>query len=397
MTVTKFAALLIIIIAVFVVLIYGQALLIPFIIAVLIWYLINALSSWLGRFQFRQRSLPYWVTTAISALFITLLLVSVGGLIAQNGREMVYELPKYEKNVAGIVDKIGNRFPEVDEFLQGIVNAKSWDNIKQSLTPILGTISLSGIIASIVNTLSGLAGNTFLIIIYVIFLFFEQAFFTKKIRALFPQEDRYRQFYEVLEHINEAIRAYFKVKITVSFITAFASYLLMAAIGLDFAIFWAFLIFLLNFIPNIGSLIATIFPAILSLVQYENTFAPFLIILVGVGTIQIIVGNFLEPRMMGSSLNISSLVVILALSLWGAIWGIAGMILCVPITVILMIILAQFPSTRPVAILLSEKGELMHELEIIHEKESPAARREIHGEDTEKPPRRKRFFRKKKQ
>jgi predicted PurR-regulated permease PerM len=212
-----------------------------------------------------------------------------------------------------------------------------------------------------------MAGNTFLIIIYVVFLLFEQAVFPRKIRALFPEEDQFNQFHDVVGHINNAIRAYFKVKLTVSLLTAFASYVLMALVGLDFAIFWAFLIFLLNFIPNIGSLIATIFPALLSLVQFEDSLAPFLIILIGVGSIQLIVGNFLEPRMMGSSLNISSLVVILALTLWGAIWGIAGMILCVPITVILMLILAEFPSTRPIAILLSEKGELMHELEEIQE------------------------------
>jgi predicted PurR-regulated permease PerM len=150
----------------------------------------------------------------------------------------------------------------------------------------------------------------------------------------------------------------------------------MYFVGLDFAIFWAFLIFLLNFIPNIGSLIATLFPSALALIQFENTFAPFLVILIGVGAIQLLVGNLIEPRMMGSSLNISSLAVILSLSLWGTIWGITGMVLCVPITVIMMIIFAQFPTTRPVAILLSENGQLMTDLEVIsaanEENEPPA-------------------------
>ena len=163
------------------------------------------------------------------------------------------------------------------------------------------------------------------------------------------------------------MRAYFKVKITVSVITAFLSYLLMTFIGLDFAVLWAFLIFLLNFIPNIGSLIATLFPAALALIQFENTIAPFLAVLIGVGLIQVIVGNLIEPRMMGSSLNISSLVVILSLSIWGALWGITGMILCVPITVIMMIIFAEFDSTKPIAVLLSENGELISKLEEIHQ------------------------------
>lgn len=368
MTLTKVASLLIIIAAVFTLLILGKDLLIPFIIAVLIWYLINALSHWLSRFRFGRYRLPYWAATVVSGLIIALVILSVGGLIAQNGREMVGELPKYEKNVESIIGKIGGSFPGLGDTLQNIVAAESFEKFRENLRPLTGNINLSNVVGAIVNTLSSIAGNAFLIVIYVIFLFFEQAVFPKKVRALFPQEERHRRYRIITEHINQAIRAYFKVKITVSLITAFASYLLMVFVGLDFAVFWAFLIFLLNFIPNIGSLIATIFPALLSLVQFENSFAPFLVILIGVGAIQVIVGNFLEPRMMGSSLNISSLAVILALSLWGAIWGIAGMILCVPITVILMIILAQFPSTRPFAILLSEKGELMHELEEIHER-----------------------------
>lgn len=367
MTIIKIAALLIIIVIFFVFLIYGKDLLIPFVIAVLVWYLINALSHWIGKFKVGKKPLPYWATTAVSGLVITLILLSVGGLIAQNAREMVNELPKYEKNMGQIVDKISNSFPSVGETLKQIVASENLHKFKENLVPLTGNIDFSNIISSLVNTLSGLAGNTFLILIYVMFLFFEQAVFPKKIRALFPNEDRFNHFHRVIDHINDAIRAYFKVKITVSLITATASYLLMKFIGLDFALFWAFLIFLLNFIPNIGSLVATIFPALLALIQFENSFLPFLIILIGVGAIQLIVGNFLEPRMMGSSLNISSLVVILALTLWGAIWGIPGMILCVPITVILMIILAQFPKTRQIAILLSEKGELMHGLEEINE------------------------------
>lgn len=367
MTLTKVASLLLVVTAVFALLILGKSLLIPFVIAVLVWYLINALSHFIGKFKINKKPIPYWATTIISALVITVIILFVGGLIAQNAREMVNELPKYEKNVGFLIERIGNIFHfDTSRFFRFSGSEKVPD-IFGNVRELLNEFNLKDIITNLLNTLSGLAGNAFLILIYVMFLFFEQAAFPKKIRALFPQDDRYERFQKVLEDINDAIRAYFKVKLTVSLITAFASYLLMMFIGLDFALFWAFLIFLLNFIPNIGSLIATIFPALLSLVQFENSFAPFFVILIGVGAIQLIVGNFLEPRMMGSSLNISSLVVILALTLWGAIWGIAGMILCVPITVILMIILAQFPSTRPIAILLSEKGELMHELEEINE------------------------------
>ena len=366
MSLTKAASLLLIITAVFALLILGKSLLIPFVIAIFIWYVINALSHYIGEYKFVKKHLPTWANTVISALIILLLIGLVGGLIAENARAMVNELPKYEKNLGYLIERLGTTFNlDTSRFFE-LSGAEKVPDILGSLRGLFSEINVADLITNVLNALSGVAGNTFLVFIYVMFLFFEQAVFPTKVRALFSQEDQFKQFNDVMSHINEAIRAYFSVKLTVSLITGIASYILMALVGLDFAFFWAFLIFLLNFIPNIGSLIATIFPSVLALIQFE-TLTPFVIILVGVGSIQLLVGNLIEPRMMGSSLNISSLVVIIALTLWGSIWGIAGMILCVPITVMMMIVFAQFPNTRAIAILLSEKGELMGSLEEIHE------------------------------
>jgi predicted PurR-regulated permease PerM len=116
-------------------------------------------------------------------------------------------------------------------------------------------------------------------------------------------------------------------------------------------------VFILNFIPNIGSFLATIFPALLALVQFD-TLTPFLIIVSGITAIQITVGNFIEPNLMGRSLNISPLIVILSLVIWGTIWGIPGMFLCVPITVIVMIILNRFEGSRWIALALSKTGQI---------------------------------------
>ena len=143
----------------------------------------------------------------------------------------------------------------------------------------------------------------------------------------------------------------------VSFLTGFLSYIALAIIGIDAPLFWALLIFLLNFIPTIGSLIATIFPMIFCLLQFGEL-SQGIMVLIFVGAIQILVGNIIEPKVMGNSMNISPLVTILSLSFWGAVWGITGMILSVPITVILIIIFAQFNSTKRAAILLSEKGKV---------------------------------------
>ena len=104
------------------------------------------------------------------------------------------------------------------------------------------------------------------------------------------------------------------------------------------------LIFLLNFIPTIGSIIATIFPSALALVQFD-TIGPFVLVVVLLTSVQILIGSFIDPKLMGNKLNLSPMVILISLGLWGSVWGIPGMFLCVPFTVIIMIICAYFPST----------------------------------------------------
>ncbi|MFT6983415.1 MAG: putative PurR-regulated permease PerM [Crocinitomicaceae bacterium] len=112
-----------------------------------------------------------------------------------------------------------------------------------------------------------------------------------------------------------------------------------------------------NFIPSVGPILGTIMPALFSLLQFGQ-FTPFLIILISLGIVAVLIGSFVEPRLMGNTLNISPLVAILSLAVWGAIWGIIGMLLSVPITVTMIIIFSQFKGTRNIAILLSEKGKV---------------------------------------
>ncbi|MFC1616553.1 AI-2E family transporter, partial [Patescibacteria group bacterium] len=137
-------------------------------------------------------------------------------------------------------------------------------------------------------------------------------------------------------------------------------YVVLKVIGVDFPEFWAFIIFLFNYIPVVGSLVAVSFPIMLSLVQFPGLLVG-LIVTVCLFSIQFIVSNFVEPPLIGNSLNLSPVVIVLSLALWGSIWGIIGMILCVPITVIVNIVFSKFPNTRPVAILLSSNGTIDNE------------------------------------
>ena len=340
MTASKIASWAIIISCSVAFLVLGKNLLIPFVIALLIWYIMISLARWISKIPVISKFIPYWLSLVLSGVIIMLVMMIMGELIAVNAAAMNEALPRYQIRMQQLVTNFQNSFNIVE-----LPNVSS----------LLDEMDFQNIVSNLVNTLSGFASNAFLIGIYVLFLFTEQLAFPKKIKSLFPDKEDYDQYQEIIDKVNEAIISYLSVKSFVSILTGVLSYLVMLIIGLDFALFWAFVIFILNYIPSIGSIIATLFPALLALIQFD-TLTPFFIILFGVGLIQIFIGNFLEPRMMGDSLNISPLVVMLALSLWGVLWGIAGMVLCVPLTVIMIIVFAEFPNTRPIAILLSQNG-----------------------------------------
>lgn len=337
----KIASVFIIIISVISLLVIGKPLLIPFFIAIVIWYLINAIYNFLTRLPFGE-NIPEGLGLGLAAIVIIGFLFLVGELVSQNINAMIAAAPNYRVNVE-----------------QQLI--KFFETLGFSEIPDFSTISkeynLSNAISPILNAIRSMAQNSFMVLIYVVFLLLEQKYFSKKIDALTVNTERKERLNIIFQKINQATESYVAIKTLASLVTATLSYLILAIVGVDFALFWSFLIFLLNYIPTIGSIIATGFPALLTLIQFE-TYSPFFIVLFGVTGIQVAIGSFLEPRLLGNSLNISPLVVILALALWGLLWGVVGMLLCVPITMIMIIVFAQFPSTRPVAVLLSKNGEV---------------------------------------
>jgi predicted PurR-regulated permease PerM len=130
----------------------------------------------------------------------------------------------------------------------------------------------------------------------------------------------------------------------------------MISLGLDNALFWSLVIFVLNYIPLIGAAAAWILPTLFAMVQFDST-GKILLLAVLLFAVQTVIANTLQPKMMGDSMNLSALVVVLSITLWGALWGGVGAFLSAPLTVIIMIILAQFSTTRWIAVLLSSDGQ----------------------------------------
>lgn len=337
----KFAATVIIVGGITTLLVAGKPLLIPFFLAIVVWYLINANYELLTQLPFGKR-IPKNLGLGLSAILIIGILYLVVILLIETVNTMVEAVPTYRVNIQLQIESLQQQF--------GITSLPQYDSFSKEL-------DLGNLARNLLNSVRGLVQGLFLVILFVVFLLLEQTAFPKKIAALRLSQERKDQLQVIFREINSAARSYIAVKTFVSFLTAFFSYILLWFVGVDFALFWAFLLFILNYIPTAGSIIATIFPAFLALVQFEG-FNSFLIVAIGITIIQVAIGSFLEPRIMGDSLNISPLVVVISLVLWGLLWGIVGMLLCVPITIILIIIFAQFPSTRPVAVFLSKNGEI---------------------------------------
>ncbi len=320
----------------------GQKLIIPFILAVFIWYLINVLSFVIMKLKIGGKSLPASLRYIASVLLIVGILSVFFSFITKNVSDVVRVAPEYQARIEPMIDKIYGWLP--------------FDN-PPPLKEFVGQLDFSGIISKVAGALGSLAGSAGLISIYVMFLFLEQRSFGPKIKGIANGNIQESDVFGIIEQIDRDTRKYIGIKTLSSLTTGLLSYGVMFWAGLDFAAFWALLIFFFNFIPTVGSILATVFPSLLALIQFEAP-TPIIVVIGGVTATQILIGNVMEPRLMGNSLNLSPLVILLSLGLWGSLWGVPGMFLCVPITVIAMIICSHFPQTRPIAVLLSGNGKI---------------------------------------
>jgi AI-2 transport protein TqsA len=325
----------------------GASILAPFALAVFIWLIMEGFAQ-----AIRQRApaLPVWFTQAISIVVVLAsLVISIGVL-----RGAVMEF-------AGKSDLYEARINQMIEQVYGMLGLNAAD------APELSTLIFSDtsvrFVEPALSAVQGLAGNLVLVFIYIIFLYSTSATFSMKLDRLYPRHEARERARFVSRDVRHAMEQYLWVQTALSIITTALTYATILALGLDNALFWAFVIFILNYIPTIGSLLAPILPALFAIAQPawpgwmpDDPMWSALLVFLGVSVWQFVIGNFLGPRMMGESLNISALVVLLSLAVWGALWGLPGMFLSAPLTVLLMIVLNQIPGARWVAIILSDNG-----------------------------------------
>jgi len=312
-------------------------LIIPFILSLLVASLIISLSDFFKKFKYiKAISVPL----ALSVLWAVWYIIT--SLIRNNLTEVVNKLPIYQRQFIEIITSYAEKFNVED---------------KLNIQNILTNVDFSTLINNAFSNVMAVFSSIWMVLFFAVFIILESKHFPDKMKKMFDTKVKYNKTLEIIKQIQWDIKSYFVIKAIISFCTALLSYIFMKIIGLDFAEFWALLIFMLNFIPNIWSILAVFFPIMLSVVQFEWIFMFFLTVSVLIW-IQFLMGNLIEPRYLWNRLNLSPLVILLSLAFWWAIWWIIWMLLSVPIIVVINIILSKFKSTRPIAILMSEKWQI---------------------------------------
>ena len=251
-----------------------------------------------------------------------------------------------------------NQYPWYLEQFKGIYSDFSFQIMERfniSTTDILleynwGRIARTFLL-SISDSLTTMVGYVFIVILILVFLFLEFPVFNQKLKNAYPARTG-RRFIIVIEHITRQIGRYLVFKVIISFFTGFFVWLLLLLMGIDFPFVWGVLAFFLNFIPNIGSTVLVIFASIQALVQFYPSMGMFVAVLLSMLGIQVMFGNILEPNIQGNSLNLSPVVILFCLIFWGWLWGIAGALLSVPITVIIKIVCENISFLKPVSVMM---------------------------------------------
>ena len=315
---------------------YGKFILLPLTLALFIFVIIKSLSkklidSIIKLFKIKINDL----VSFFSIFFIFIIIIySFFKVLNSNLRNVIDNSSYYQNNLKNLINLFSDY--KIEKFIQ--------------LNKVFNDVNFLEIFSRIINYFTELTGNFSLILIYIIFFMIEEKLLAEKIKFFFHKLTTKN----VLKKINNDIFKYFQIKTFTSFLTGIFTFLILYFFNSDLAPTFGIFAFFLNFIPFIGSLISIIIPTIFSLIQFFSFFESILILIMLTFS-QILIGNFLETKMMGKTLNLSPIVMIIFLSIMGKVWGVAGMFLSVPILVFLLIIFSNLNSTKNLAILISEK------------------------------------------
>jgi len=305
-------------------------------VAIFIVYLIMPPYYWLVR-----RGFSPLLSRILILAGIVLAVAVLGVVVGSSVVDLQAKLPRYREALDRVIDETAGTIPGLGD------QAREWweTNTPHTLDQVMRFAQVG------LQALSSFFSLFFVVVIYVLFILAERAGVRQRaVHAFRPEQ--VRRLGELVDRINASITQYLVVKTLMSLLSGLVAWVVLVAFGVDYAGLWGFITFLFNYIPYLGSIVATILPALLSLVQFEDPLLT-LVILVLLVLPQVAMAYLLEPRLAGKTLDLSPFVIILALAFWGSLWGIVGMILAVPLVVTTKAILNQILVTRPLGRMLS--------------------------------------------
>jgi predicted PurR-regulated permease PerM len=323
----------------------GQGIFVPIVLSVLAVYVIDGLARLLARIP-GLSALPAQLRYALSITLIAAMLVYVARMLMASLGNVVALAPQYEASLLAAIQALAER--------AGFEDAPTWATLRRDL---LAQISLQRAIGTTFVSVSAIAGSLVVILLYGAFILLEKRSFARKLDGLSSDPARVARLRRIVADVNGRIGAYLALKTLVGVVQGLAAWAIMAAFGLQFAAFWAVLIGLLNYVPYVGTVLSLFFPVAFATMQFGDL-GTVLTLLAALSAAQFFIGFFLDPWLMGSSLNLSPFVILVSITVWGALWGIPGAFLAVPITACLAMVCTEFAATRPIAVLLSRSGEV---------------------------------------
>jgi AI-2 transport protein TqsA len=335
--------------------------LIPVTIAVFLTYLFHPLMIYMTKLK-----IPKWLSLILIVVFVSGLYYLLGLILVSSFSAFPDKLQVYIQNLSAFIQSVLSPFNitlrEFAEFLK--INVEEFD-----IGAIFQSLFEAGIIQNLFNSLSGFLSDMFIAIIFWVFMILGKTKFEERLKHAFSENKEAVE--KNLNSIDKQLQSYIIIKTIISFVTATSATIILWIYGIDFAIVWGLLTFILNYIPNIGSIIATIAPITVALLEYGlglKTFSLSAILLINQG----IMGNFLEPHYLGRRMDLSPVFVLFSLIFWGWVWGIVGMFLAVPIAAAMKILFSNIEPLKPVAILMGSKvmtkDEISQPLKVIKSK-----------------------------
>jgi predicted PurR-regulated permease PerM len=309
----------------------------PLVIAAVLVVLVQALIRGIDS---RWRWMPTWLVVAAAAAMIIVALGTALTVLVQGVSQLVSQAP-------ALYARIGAMLLDLSAALR----------LEQPLrlATLLGNVSLPQLAGQLLGGVQGLFSTLLLIILYFVFLLAERRKLARKVRNITNSSARSTVVLQGIDHVSEDIETYVWVQTVTGLMLAVGSGLVMVAVGLDNALFWTFVLFLLSFIPIIGVTVGSIAPAAFALLQFPTLWQA-LSIFGGIQLVAFVIGNLVYPRMQAATQNISPVATLLSLAFWSFLWGMPGAFLSVPMTLMLMLICAKFDSARWFAVMLSNDG-----------------------------------------